>query len=96
MVYCRTNFDKTIKERSKFALGVFEHGGSVKKFTGIAKMSSKMAYRNRTDLIPSTLHKYTLNVPSGNHTYTFKKVNSAAPNIAVRFKMKEDSLGKKN
>jgi hypothetical protein len=95
IVYCRTNFDKTIKEKSKFALGVFEHGGSVKKFTGIARMSSKMVYSDRTDLIPAVLQKFTLKVPSGKHTYTFKKVNSAAPNIAIRFKMKENSLGKK-
>lgn len=95
MIYCRTNFDKTIKGKSKFALGVFENGESVKKFTGIARASSKMTYSDRTDLIPSTLHKYTFKVPSGKHTYTLKKVNSAAPNIAIRFRMKEDSLGKK-
>ncbi len=94
VVYCRTNFDKNIKEKSKFALGVFENGETVKNFTGIAKKSTKTVYSDRTDLIPSTLHKYTLNVPSGKHTYTFKKVNSAAPNIAIRFKMKENSLGK--
>jgi len=93
-IYCRTNFDKTIKEKSKFALGVFENGKSVKKFTGIARKSSRTVYIDRTDLMPSTLHKYTLEVPSGRHNYTFKKVNSAAPNIAVRFKMKENSLGK--
>ncbi|UCE67125.1 MAG: hypothetical protein JSU85_03685 [Candidatus Zixiibacteriota bacterium] len=95
LIYCRTNFDKNIKEKSKFALGVFENGETVKNFTGIAKKSAKTVYSDRTDLIPSTLHKYTLNVPSGKHTYTFKKVNSAAPNIAIRFKMKENSLGKK-
>ncbi|UCC80520.1 MAG: hypothetical protein JSW64_03930 [Candidatus Zixiibacteriota bacterium] len=95
MIYCRTNFDKNIKEKSKFGLGVFENGETVKNFTGIAKKSTKSVYADRTDLIPSTLHKYTLNVPSGKHTYTFKKVNSAAPNIGIRFKMKENSLGKK-
>lgn len=95
MIYCRTNFDKNIKEKSKFALGVFENGETVKNFTGIAKKSTKSVYSDRTDLIPSTLHKYTLKVPSGKHNYTLKKVNSAAPNIAIRFKMKENSLGKK-
>ena len=95
MIYCRTNFDKTIKGKTKFALGVFENGESVKKFTGIARASSKMVYSDRTDLIPSTLQKYTLTIPSGKHTYTLKKVNSAAPNIAIRFRMKENSLGKK-
>ena len=95
MIYCRTNFDKTIKDKSKFALGIFENGEAVKKFSGIAKSSSKMVYSDRPDLIPSTLHKYKFNVPSGKHNYTLKKVNSAAPNISVRFRITENSLGKK-
>jgi hypothetical protein len=95
-VYCRANFDKNIKEKTKFGLGVFENGEAVKKFTGIAKKSSKTVFEDRTDLIPSTLHKYTLRIPSGKHNYTFKKINSAAPTLAIRFKMKEDGLGKKN
>lgn len=94
-IYCRANFDKTIKEKSKFGLGVYENGEVVKKHTGIAKKSLKTIYSDRTDLIPSTLHKYTLSVPSGKHNYTFKKENSAAPTLAIRFKIKEDGLGKK-
>jgi hypothetical protein len=88
--------DKDIKEKTKFGLGVFEKGEAVKKFTGIAKKSCKTVFEDRTDLIPSTLHKYTLKIPSGKHNYTFKKINSAAPTLAIRFKMKENSLGKKN
>jgi hypothetical protein len=95
MIYCRTNFDETVEGKSKYALGVFESGKSVRKFTGIARKSSKMAYSDRADLIPAVLKKFTLKVPSGKHTYTFKKVNSAAPSLSIRFKMKENSLGKK-
>jgi hypothetical protein len=95
-IFCRANFDKNIKEKTKFGLGAFENGEAVKKFTGIAKKSSKTVFEDRTDLIPSTLHKYTLKVPTGKHNYTFKKINSAAPTLAIRFKMKENSLGKKN
>jgi hypothetical protein len=94
-IYCRANFDKNIKDKTKFALGVYENGESVKKFTGIAKKSMAAIYSDRADLIPSTLHKYVLNVPSGKHEYTLRKVNSSAPSLSIRFKMKADSLGKK-
>jgi len=95
IIYCRANFNETMKEKSKFAIGVFENGNEVKKFTGIANKSKKLVYEERTDYIPSTLHKYKLSVPSGQHEYEIKKVNSAAPSLSVRFKMNNNSLGKK-
>ncbi len=94
-IYCRANFDTSIEEKSKFALGVYEQGKSIEKFTGIAKKSQKVAFSDLPDQIPSTLHKFYLDVPSGEHTYDFKKVNSPAPNLAVRFKILERTLGEK-
>lgn len=94
-IYCRANFDPSIEGKSKFALGVYEKGKSIEKFTGIAKKSGKMAFSDLPDQIPSTLHKFYLDVPSGEHIYEFKKVNSPAPNLAVRFKILEQTLGKK-
>jgi hypothetical protein len=94
-IYCRASFDPTIEDKSKFALGVYEKGTSVEKFTGIARKSNKLAFADLPDLIPSTLHKFHLDVPSGEHIYEFKKVNSPAPNLAVRFKILEQTLGNK-
>jgi len=95
IIYCRVNFDKTMKEKSKFALGIFEDNKSVKKFKGIAKKSLKAAYSDKKDLIPSILHKYKFKVPSGKHTYQLKKVNSAAPSLSIRFKMNANDFKKK-
>ena len=95
MIYCRANFDKTMKEKSKFGLGIFENGKSIKKFTGIAKKSLKAAYSDKKELIPSILYKYKFNVPSGKHTYQLKKVNSAAPSLSIRFKMNANDFKKK-
>lgn len=94
-IFCRASFDPTVEDKSKFALGVYEKGKSVEKFTGIAQKSNKLAFVDLPDLIPSTLHKFYLDVPSGEHIYAFKKVNSPAPNLAVRFKILENTLGKK-
>lgn len=95
-IYCRANFDEKTSDNSKFALGVFENGASVKKFTGIAKKSKVTIYSDHASLIPSTLHKYIFKVPSGRHEYTLKKINSSAPSLSVRFKMSASSLGKRN
>lgn len=92
-IYCRANFDPTMKEKSKFALGVFEKGKSVEKFSGIAKKSTRSGWVDLAELIPSTLHKFTLDVPPGEHIYEFKKMNSSAPSLSVRFKMLKSSLG---
>jgi len=94
-IYCRASFNPTVEDKSKFALGVYEKGKSIEMFTGIAKKSEKLAFSDLPDLIPSTLHKFYLDVPSGEHIYEFKKVNSPAPNLAVRFKILEHTLGKK-
>jgi hypothetical protein len=94
-IYCRANFNTSIEEKSKFALGAYENGKSIEKFTGIAKKSQKVAFSDLPDQIPSTLHKFYLDIPSGEHIYEFKKVNSPAPNLAVRFKILEQTLGKK-
>lgn len=95
-IYCRANFDEKTNDKSKFALGIFENGASVKKFTGIAKKSGVTIYSDHADLIPSTLHKYIFKVPAGKHEYTFKKINSSAPSLSIRFKMSANSLGKRN
>jgi hypothetical protein len=84
-----------MKTKSKFALGIFEDNKEVKKFTGIAEKSRKYSYAERTDWIPSNLYKFKLDVPSGKHEYTLKKINSAAPSISVRFKIENNDLSKR-
>lgn len=94
-IYCRANFDPTVEDKSKFALGISEKGKSIEMFTGIAKKSKELAFSNLPGLMPSTLHEFYFDVPAGEHIYEFNKVNSPAPNLAVRFKILENSLGKK-
>jgi len=94
-IYCRANFDPTIKEKSKFSFGVFEGEKSVKKFSAIADKSSKSVYTKTPELIPSTMHSFVLDVPGGEHIYEFKKLNSPSPNLAIRFLILSSSLGKK-
>jgi len=95
VIYCRANFDETMKGKSKFALGVYENDLELMKFSGIAEKSKTMIYEERSDLIPSKLHKFNLKVPAGSHEFEIRKVNSAASSLSVRFKMSDDSLGKK-
>ncbi len=95
-IYCRVNFDPTMKEKSKFGLGVFENGKSAQNYSGITNKVSGLAYVDHAGLVPSKLKKYTFDVPSGEHVYEFKKLNSAAPSLSIRFKMPKSNLGKKN
>ncbi|MEE9554487.1 MAG: hypothetical protein V3W18_09340 [candidate division Zixibacteria bacterium] len=94
-IYCRANFDPTMKEKSKFTLGVFENGKTVKKFSAVTKKSSKSLYTDLPELIPSKLHTFTLKIPDGEHVYEFKKINSSPNSLAARFKILKSSLGKK-
>ena len=94
-IFCRANYDQSMKGKSKFALGVYENGSSVKTFTGIASKSETMVFSDMPEIIPSTAHKYYLDVPKGEHVYELKKINSPAPSLAVRLRIQEDALGKK-
>jgi hypothetical protein len=94
-ISCRANFGAAMKGKAKFTLGVFENGKSVEKFSGIAGKSKKYAFLEVPDVIPSTMKRFTLDVPEGEHQYEFKKLNSSAPSLAVRFEILESSLGKK-
>jgi hypothetical protein len=94
-IFCRANYDPSMKGKSKFALGVYEKGKSVETFKGIARKSGKMVFSDLPELIPSTAHKFYLDVPKGEHIYELKKVNSPAPSLAVRLRIQEDALGKK-
>ena len=93
-VYCRANFDPTVKEKSKFTLGVFERDKSVKMFSAVADKSAKCVYPAVPELIPSTVHSFTLTVPDGEHIYDFKKLNSSPPSLSTRFAIPKISLGK--
>lgn len=94
-ILCRANYGQSMKGKSKFALGVFEDGKSIQTFTGIAKKSGTTVFADLPELIPSTAHKYYLDVPKGEHVYELKKVNSPAPSLAVRLRIQEDALGKR-
>ncbi len=94
-IYCRANYDQSMKGKSKFALGVFEEGKPVETFKGIASKSGTMAFSDMPEIIPSTAHKFYLDVPKGEHLYELRKVNSPAPSLAVRLRIQEDALGKR-
>ena len=94
-LYCRANFDPTMKEKSKFTIGIFEKGELVKNYSAITNKSSKSEYTDLPDLVPSKVHTYTFEVPDGEHVYEFKKINSTPASLAARFKILKSSLGKK-
>jgi hypothetical protein len=92
-IYCRACFDKNMKGNAKFSLGLFEKGQQAAIFPGVTKASSKIAFKEMADIIPSFLSTFTLSVPDGKHVYELKKVDSAAPNLAVKFKIMKIGLG---
>jgi hypothetical protein len=92
-IYCRANFTKDMKGSAKFSLGLFEGGKEATQFQGMAKVSSKVHFKEMGDLMPSILHTYTFDVPAGKHVYDVRKINSASPSLAVRFKIAKASLG---
>ncbi len=95
IIYCRVNFDQNMKGNSKFTLEVLESGKTVTQFSEIGALAPKLSYKEMTEIIPSDLHKFTFNVPSGKHIYTFREINSSAPSLAVRFKISKNGIGKK-
>jgi hypothetical protein len=85
-LFCRANFDKNMKGRAKFTLGMYEGDREVTQFAGAVPISSKAAFKELSDLVPSTLNTYGFSVPPGKHIYQFRKINSASPSLAIRFK----------
>jgi hypothetical protein len=93
-IFCRANFDHDMKGRAKYTLGMFEDNREIAQFSGAASMATGAQFKELSELVPSTLNTYTFNVPGGNHVYQFKKLESASPNLALRFKIaKTSSIG---
>jgi hypothetical protein len=93
IIYCRANYDKNMKGKSKYTLGMFESGKETAQFPGAVKMATKTEFLELGELVPSTLNTYTFNVPAGKHVYQFKKIDSASPNLALRFKTAKSGFG---
>jgi hypothetical protein len=93
IIYCRANYDKNMRGKSKFTLGMYESGKEAAQFPGAVKMATKTEFLELGELVPSTLNTYTFNVPVGKHIYQFKKIDSASPNLALRFKTAKSGLG---
>jgi hypothetical protein len=85
-LFCRANFDKNMKGRAKFTLGMYEGEKEVTQFAGVVSISSKAQFKELSDLVPSSLNTYGFAVPAGKHIYQFRKINSASPSLAIRFK----------
>lgn len=92
-IYCRANFDQSMKGNAKFSLGLFEKGQESAKFAGVAKLASNLNFKEVGEIMPSKLHTFTFDVPQGRHEYEVRKINSASPNLAVRFKIQKIGLG---
>jgi hypothetical protein len=92
-IYCRANFVPSMKGNAKFSLGLFEKGKEAASFAGVAKLANDLSFKEIGDVMPSKLHTFTFDVPAGKHVYEIKKINSASPNLAVRFKIKKLGLG---
>jgi hypothetical protein len=92
-IYCRANFNEGMKGNSKFSLGLFEKNVEAAKFIGVAKLAQDLNFKEVGDIMPSKLHTYSFDVPEGRHQYEVRKINSASPNLAVRFKIRKVGLG---
>lgn len=90
-IFCRANYDHDMKGRAKYTLGMSEEGREITQFSGVVSMSSKAQFKELSELIPSTLNTYTYSVPAGKHIYQFKKLESASPNLALRFRVAKSS-----
>lgn len=92
-IYCRANFNQTMNGKVKYSLGMYENGREARRFEGAAKKTGAVQFKELTDLVPSTLVTHLVDVPTGNHTYQFKKLDSASPSLAVRFKISKIATG---
>ena len=92
-ILCRSSFDKNMKGRAKFTLGMYESGSLAAQFPAVTKASGAAHFKENGDLIPSRLHTFAFDVPSGKHLYEFKMLDSASPNLALRFKISSNALG---
>jgi hypothetical protein len=92
-IYCHAAYSQTMQGRTKYTLAMYEDRSEVAQFPGAVKTSSKVQFKELNDLVPSTLSTYIFNVPDGKHVYEFKEVESAAPELAVRFKISKAAMG---
>lgn len=92
-IYCRANFNQNMIGKVKYTLGMFENGKEAGRFEGAAKKTGSVQFKELADLVPSTLVTHIIDVPSGNHSYQFKKIDSASPSLAVRFKVGKVDTG---
>jgi hypothetical protein len=92
-IYCHAAYSQSMKGRTKYTLAMYEDDGQVAQFPGAVTMSSTMQFKDLNDFVPSTLSTHVFKVPDGKHIYVFKEVESASPNLAVRFKISKVGLG---
>jgi hypothetical protein len=91
-IFCRANYDHDMTGKAKFMLGMFEEGREAAQFAGVVKMATGAQFKELTELVPSTLTTFTFTVPAGRHVYQFKKLESASPSLALRFKIAKPIL----
>ena len=94
-ILCRANYNKDMKGKTKFTLGIFENGTQVTQLPGAVKVSTKSTFKELPDMVPSLIQVFNFNVPAGKHSYEFRKLDSAAPTLAIKFKIQESTLGLK-
>ena len=94
-IICRANFNKDMKSKTKFTLGIFEKGQQVTQLPGAATVSTKSVFKELPDMTPSVMQVLNFDVPMGKHSYEFKKLDSAAPTLALRFQIPDSALGLK-
>ncbi len=92
-IYCHAAYSQTMQGRTKYTLAMYEDGTQVAQFAGAVKMSSNMQFKDLNDFVPSTLSTHVFKVPDGKHIYVFKEVESASPNLAIRFKISKVGMG---
>jgi len=92
-IYCRANFSQDMKGNAKFSVGLFDKNMEAARFAGVAKLAQDLTFKEIGDIMPSRLHTFAFDVPAGRHQYEVRKINSASPNLAVRFQIRKVGLG---
>ncbi len=87
IIRTRANFTNDLDGRIGYALAMMEDGEEVSTLSTTTSKSLTMAYQDYTGVVPSKPTEFVVNIPAGDHTYTFLLKESAAETISIRFSL---------
>jgi hypothetical protein len=87
IIRTRANFTNDLDGRIGYALAMMEDGEEVSTLSTTTSKSLTMAYQDYTGVVPSKPTEFVVNIPAGDHTYTFLLKESAAETVSIRFSL---------